>query len=231
MARLGTSSERRVVPASATTDPLRYSAGPCLTRAGSAPTEDSPIPGRVPACASASSGRALSDLLRPDRWPGTSRSLRVWHRLRDPGGRLRDPAGVLSGEVDLSAEAVQGIAVHIGARVAAIAGPSEVLVSSTYGPRSRHREHLRGRRRARAEGRPRPLAPGPGELGHLGDVTSVVFVKTLPTKPPRVKREPDQVLSPPQPRHSARIVSGRLRAPGRVAFSAHTGREDHDSQR
>jgi class 3 adenylate cyclase len=40
-------------------------------------------------------------------------------------------AGVHTGEVELTDEGVQGIAVHIGARVAAIAGSSEVLVSST----------------------------------------------------------------------------------------------------
>ena len=39
--------------------------------------------------------------------------------------------GVHTGEVELTDEGVQGIAVHIGARVAAIAGPSEVLASST----------------------------------------------------------------------------------------------------
>jgi pimeloyl-ACP methyl ester carboxylesterase len=40
-------------------------------------------------------------------------------------------AGVHTGEVELMGNAVGGIAVHIGARVAALAGPSEVLVSST----------------------------------------------------------------------------------------------------
>jgi class 3 adenylate cyclase len=40
-------------------------------------------------------------------------------------------AGVHTGEIELIGEKVRGIAVHIGARVAAIAGPSEVLVSST----------------------------------------------------------------------------------------------------
>jgi class 3 adenylate cyclase/pimeloyl-ACP methyl ester carboxylesterase len=40
-------------------------------------------------------------------------------------------AGVHTGEVELAAEHVRGIAVHIGARVAALAGPSEVLTSQT----------------------------------------------------------------------------------------------------
>lgn len=40
-------------------------------------------------------------------------------------------AGVHTGEIELSGTNVEGIAVHIGARVAALAGPSEILVSST----------------------------------------------------------------------------------------------------
>jgi class 3 adenylate cyclase len=40
-------------------------------------------------------------------------------------------AGCHTGEVELDGDEVRGIAVHIGARVAALAGPSEVLVLST----------------------------------------------------------------------------------------------------
>jgi len=40
-------------------------------------------------------------------------------------------AGCHTGEIELLGDDVGGIAVHIGARVAALAGPSEVLVSST----------------------------------------------------------------------------------------------------
>ena len=40
-------------------------------------------------------------------------------------------SGLHTGEVELMGDDVGGIAVHIGARVAAQAGPSEVLVSST----------------------------------------------------------------------------------------------------
>jgi len=40
-------------------------------------------------------------------------------------------AGVHTGEIELLGANVGGIAVHIGARVAALAGPSEVLVSGT----------------------------------------------------------------------------------------------------
>jgi class 3 adenylate cyclase len=40
-------------------------------------------------------------------------------------------AGLHTGECELAGDDVRGIAVHIGARVAALAGPGEVLVSST----------------------------------------------------------------------------------------------------
>ena len=40
-------------------------------------------------------------------------------------------AGVHTGEVELVSQGVRGIAVHVGARVAALAAPSEVLVSGT----------------------------------------------------------------------------------------------------
>jgi len=40
-------------------------------------------------------------------------------------------AGCHTGEIELAGSDVGGIAVHIGARVGALAGPSEVLVSST----------------------------------------------------------------------------------------------------
>jgi len=40
-------------------------------------------------------------------------------------------AGVHAGEVELRGEDVGGVGVHLGQRVAALAGPGEVLVSST----------------------------------------------------------------------------------------------------
>ena len=49
--------------------------------------------------------------------------------VRELGIEIR--AGAHTGEIELSGDDVGGIAVHIGARVAALAGPSEVLVSST----------------------------------------------------------------------------------------------------
>lgn len=47
----------------------------------------------------------------------------------EPGLRAR--AGLHSGEVELQGEDVAGLAVHIGARVCSLAGPDEVLVTST----------------------------------------------------------------------------------------------------
>jgi class 3 adenylate cyclase len=49
--------------------------------------------------------------------------------VRDLGLEIR--AGVHTGEVETIAGKVGGIAVNVGARIASLAGPSEVLVSST----------------------------------------------------------------------------------------------------
>jgi class 3 adenylate cyclase len=49
--------------------------------------------------------------------------------MRELGLEIR--AGLHTGEVELEGESVRGIAVHIGARVSSLAGPSEVLVSQT----------------------------------------------------------------------------------------------------
>jgi class 3 adenylate cyclase len=49
--------------------------------------------------------------------------------VRELGLEIR--AGVHTGEIEVSADDVSGIAVHIGARIGALAGPSEVIVSST----------------------------------------------------------------------------------------------------
>src|SRR5262249_29784779 len=64
---------------------------------------------------------------------GPGRAIRCAWAIRDAvrplGIEIR--AGLHAGEIELSGEDVIGIAVHIGARVAALAGPGEVLVSST----------------------------------------------------------------------------------------------------
>jgi class 3 adenylate cyclase len=49
--------------------------------------------------------------------------------VRDLGIELR--AGLHTGEIEVVGDDVAGLAVHIGARVGAAAGPGEVLVSST----------------------------------------------------------------------------------------------------
>jgi pimeloyl-ACP methyl ester carboxylesterase len=64
---------------------------------------------------------------------GPARAVRcaqaIVEAVRGIGVEVR--AGVHTGEIELMGDDVGGMAVHIGARVAAIAGPSEVLVSST----------------------------------------------------------------------------------------------------
>lgn len=56
-------------------------------------------------------------------------ALAIRDAVRDFGLEVR--TGAHTGEVELSGEDIQGIAVHIGARVAALAGAGEVWVSST----------------------------------------------------------------------------------------------------
>jgi class 3 adenylate cyclase len=65
-------------------------------------------------------------------------------------------AGIHAGEVEMRGDDVAGMAVHIGARVASLAGPSEVLVSSTV------REIVTGSRRAFADGGEHELKGVPG---------------------------------------------------------------------
>jgi class 3 adenylate cyclase/pimeloyl-ACP methyl ester carboxylesterase len=64
---------------------------------------------------------------------GPARAVRcaqaIGDSVRDLGIQIR--AGVHTGEVELDGDHVRGIAVHIGARVGALAGPSEILVSQT----------------------------------------------------------------------------------------------------
>jgi pimeloyl-ACP methyl ester carboxylesterase len=64
---------------------------------------------------------------------GPARAIRCACRIRDAVQTLNVEirAGLHTGEVELRGDDVAGIAVHTGARVAALAGPSEVLVSST----------------------------------------------------------------------------------------------------
>lgn len=67
------------------------------------------------------------------RFDGPARGVRcaraIVEAVRALGIEIR--AGLHTGEVELVGDKVEGIAVHTGARVSALAGPSEVLVSST----------------------------------------------------------------------------------------------------
>ena len=56
-------------------------------------------------------------------------AMAVRDAVRNLGIELR--AGLHTGEVELDGEKVRGIAVHIGSRIAGLAGPSEIFVSST----------------------------------------------------------------------------------------------------
>ncbi len=64
---------------------------------------------------------------------GPARAVRcaeaIMRSLRALGIDIR--AGLHTGEVELAGDGIRGIAVHIGARIGALAGPSEVLVSQT----------------------------------------------------------------------------------------------------
>jgi class 3 adenylate cyclase len=64
---------------------------------------------------------------------GPARAIRcaqaIGAAVRDLGLDIR--AGLHTGEIELDGSDVRGIAVHIGARIAALAGAGEVLVSST----------------------------------------------------------------------------------------------------
>jgi class 3 adenylate cyclase len=64
---------------------------------------------------------------------GPGRAVRAAQAIRDAirGMGLEVRVGLHTGEVELVGSDVRGIAVHIGARVSAEAGPGEVLVSST----------------------------------------------------------------------------------------------------
>ena len=77
---------------------------------------------------------------------GPARAIRCACSIRDDMAALglEIRSGLHTGECELVGDDVAGIAVHTAARVAALAGPGEVLVSSTVeGPRCRLRHRLR----------------------------------------------------------------------------------------
>jgi class 3 adenylate cyclase len=67
------------------------------------------------------------------RFDGPARAIRCAQAIVRSAARLgvEVRAGVHSGECEMRGDDLAGIAVHIGARVASLAGPSEVLISST----------------------------------------------------------------------------------------------------
>jgi class 3 adenylate cyclase len=67
------------------------------------------------------------------RFDGPARGIRCAQAIVDAADRLdlRVRAGLHVGECELRDAGVAGIAVHIGARISALAGPGEVYVSST----------------------------------------------------------------------------------------------------
>jgi class 3 adenylate cyclase len=67
------------------------------------------------------------------RFDGPARAIRCAQAIVGSASRLgvQVRAGVHSGECEVRGDDLAGIAVHIGARVASLAGPSEVLISST----------------------------------------------------------------------------------------------------
>jgi class 3 adenylate cyclase len=64
---------------------------------------------------------------------GPARAIRCAVAIRDGLGAigLEVRAGLHTGEIELRGDDIAGLAVHIGARIAALAGAGEVLVSST----------------------------------------------------------------------------------------------------
>jgi pimeloyl-ACP methyl ester carboxylesterase len=67
------------------------------------------------------------------RFEGPARAVSCARAIREgvQGLGVEIRAGVHTGEIELRGDEVTGLAVHIGARVIALAGPSEVLVSRT----------------------------------------------------------------------------------------------------
>ena len=69
------------------------------------------------------------ELLGPGEREWLDRAMQLRERLRDSGLEVR--AGVHTGECERMGDNIGGVAVHIGSRVAGLAGPGEVLASST----------------------------------------------------------------------------------------------------
>jgi class 3 adenylate cyclase len=90
---------------------------------------------RIPGCLRDYQGRGIdtvSDGFRAT-FDGPARAVRcaaaIMQAPSDLGISIR--AGVHTGEVEVAGDGISGIAVHVGARIAALAAPDEILVSTT----------------------------------------------------------------------------------------------------
>ena len=87
---------------------------------------------------------------------GPQRAIRCAMAIRDAvqalGIEVR--AGLHTGECEVRGDDIGGIAVHIGARVSALAGPNDVLVSSTLRDLVIGSGSIRGPRRSKLKGVP-----------------------------------------------------------------------------
>jgi hypothetical protein len=110
---------------------------------------------------SSSSGRIRGDGFLA-MFDGTQRAIRCALAIRDAvqslGIEVR--AGLHTGECEVRGDDIGGIAVHIGARVGALARPNDVLVSSTLRDLvDRVRARVRRPRHSPAQGCARRVAP------------------------------------------------------------------------
>ena len=86
-----------------------------------------------------------------------------------PARASRSAPALHTGECEVMGDDIGGIAVHIAARVSALAGPERgARLAHGQGPRRRLGDRVRGPRRPRAQGRARHLAAARGRLAeHL----------------------------------------------------------------
>ena len=106
---------------------------------------------------------------------GPARAIRCAAGLVDDLGRdgIEIRAGIHTGECELLGDDVAGMAVHIGARIAALAGSGEVLVSSTVKDLVAGSQiEFEAARRARAQGRARRVAAVPRRRRAGGGVSA-----------------------------------------------------------
>ena len=118
---------------------------------------------------------------------GPQRAIRCAMAIRDAvqalGIEVR--AGLHTGECEVRGDDIGGIAVHIGARVSAMAGPNDVLVSSSAArPRHRVRTRIRRPRYSPTQRRARRMAtPSPSRLRKCLRRTKTAGHSGLKTKP------------------------------------------------